>query len=93
MKLIIGMIILKIKLDSLLLIYLTILKKNSLNQFKLFYTYVHKGYFSSINGEMLPRVYSYKPRKRTSEKPTIMFDNVIRTGRTLKNERIHEEAL
>ena len=49
-----------------------------------FYNYVHKGYFSSINDEMLPRSYSYKPRKRTNEKPTIRFDNVIRTGRTLK---------
>ena len=33
---------------------------------------------------MLPRAYSYKPRKRTNEKPTIRFDNVIRTSRTLK---------
>lgn len=49
-----------------------------------FYNYVHKGYFSSINDEMLPRAYSYKPRKRTNEKPTIRFDNVIRTSRTLK---------
>ena len=49
-----------------------------------FYNYVYKGYFSSINDEMLPRAYSYKPRKRTNEKPTIRFDNVIRTGRTLK---------
>ena len=49
-----------------------------------FYNYVHKGYFSSINDEMLPIAYSYKPRKRTNEKPTIRFDNVIRTGRTLK---------
>ena len=32
-----------------------------------FYNYVHKGYFSSINDEMLPRAYSYKPRKRTNE--------------------------
>ena len=50
-----------------------------------FYNYVHKGYFSSINDEMLPRAYSYKPRKRTNEKPTIRFDNVIRFGRTLKD--------
>ena len=50
-----------------------------------FYNYVHKGYFSSINDEMLPRAYSYKPRKRTNEKPTIRFDNVIRYGRTLKD--------
>ncbi len=33
---------------------------------------------------MLPRAYSYKPRKRTNEKPIIRFDNIIRTGRTLK---------
>lgn len=49
-----------------------------------FYTYIHKGYFTSINDEMLPRAYSYKPRKRTNEKPTIRFDNVVRTGRTLE---------
>lgn len=49
-----------------------------------FYNYIHKGYFSNVNDEMLPRAYSYKPRKRKNEKPTIRFDNVIRTGRTLK---------
>lgn len=56
-----------------------------------FYTYVHKGYFSSINDEMLPRAYSYKPRKRTNEKPTIRFDNIIRTGRTLKDMKDYIE--
>lgn len=50
-----------------------------------FYNYVHKGYFTNINDEMLPRAYSYKPRKRTDEKPIIRFDNVIRTGRTIDN--------
>lgn len=50
-----------------------------------FYNYIHKGYFSSINDEMLPRAYSYKPRKRTNEKPIIRFDNIIRTGRKLEN--------
>lgn len=50
-----------------------------------FYNYVHKGYFTNINNEMLARAYSYKPRKRTNEKPTIRFDNIIRTGRTLEN--------
>ena len=50
-----------------------------------FYSYVHKGYFSSINDEMLPRAYSYKPRKRTEEKPVIRNDNVIRKGRLLKD--------
>lgn len=48
-----------------------------------FYNYIHKGYFSSINDEMLARAYSYKPRKRTNEKPTIRFDNIIKTGREL----------
>jgi IS30 family transposase len=33
---------------------------------------------------MLPRSYSYKPRKRKDEKPTIRFDNPARKGRTLK---------
>lgn len=50
-----------------------------------FYNYVHKGYFTSINDEMLPRAYSYKPRKRTDEKPVIRFDNMVRTGRSLEN--------
>ena len=50
-----------------------------------FYNYIHKGCFSSINDEMLPRAYSYKPRKRTNEKPVIRFDNIIRTGRKLEN--------
>lgn len=50
-----------------------------------FYNYVHKGYFTFINDEMLPRAYSYKPRKRTNEKPVIRFDNIIRTGRTLND--------
>ena len=68
---------------------ITHLFNNIKNEFpksiQTFYTYVHKGYFSSINDEMLPRAYSYKPRKRTNEKPTIRFDNIIRTGRTLKD--------
>ena len=67
---------------------ITHLFNNIKNEFpksiQTFYTYVHKGYFSSINDEMLPRAYSYKPRKRTSENSTIRFDNIIRTGRTLK---------
>ena len=50
-----------------------------------FYNYVHKGYFTFINDEMLPRAYSYKPRKRTNEKPVIRFDNIIRIDRTLKD--------
>lgn len=65
------------------------LLKNIENEFpksmQTFYNYVHKGYFTFINDEMLPRAYSYKPRKRTNEKPTIRFDNIVRTGRTLKD--------
>ena len=67
---------------------ITHLFNNIKNEFpksiQTFYTYVHKGYFSSINDEMLPRAYSYKPRKRTNENPTIRFDNIIRTSRKLK---------
>ena len=50
-----------------------------------FYTYVHKGYFNFINDEMLPRAYSYKPRKRTNEKSVVRFDSIIRTGRKLED--------
>ena len=79
---------------------ITHLFNNIKNEFpksiQTFYTYIHKGYFSNINDEMLPRAYSYKPRKRTNEKPTIRFDNVIRTNRTSKemNEYIelHPDA-
>lgn len=57
-----------------------------------FYNYVHKGYFTFINDEMLPRAYSYKPRKRTNEKPTIRFDNIIRTDRTLEDMNKYIES-
>ena len=61
-----------------------------------FYKYIHEGHFPSINDEMLPRAYSYKPRKRTGEEPKIRFDNTIRKGRTLNNLeeylKIHPEA-
>ena len=50
-----------------------------------FYNYIHNGYFSSINDKMLPKDYSYKPRKRTNEKPVIKSDNIVRTERKLEN--------
>lgn len=50
-----------------------------------FYKYIHKGYFSNINDEMLSRSYSYKPRKRKEEIPIIRNDNIIRKNRTLKD--------
>lgn len=50
-----------------------------------FYKYIHDGQFPSLNDEMLPRAYSYKPRKRTGEEPKIRVDNIIRKGRTLDN--------
>ena len=60
------------------------------------YNYIHKGYFLNVNDEMLPRAYSYKPRKRTNETPTIRFNNIVRTGRTLKEMeeyiKIHPNA-
>ena len=43
-----------------------------------FYKYVHKGYFSSINDEMLSRSFSYKPRKKKETVKTIKRDNVIK---------------
>ena len=46
-----------------------------------FYNYVHKGYFSSINDEMLSRSFSYKPRKKKEIVKTITRDNVIKNGR------------
>lgn len=61
--------------------------KNIENQFpksiQTFYTYVHKGYFSSINDEMLPRAFSYKPRKRTEQVPTVRNDNIVKKGRRM----------
>lgn len=50
-----------------------------------FYNYVHKGYFTSINDEMLPRSYSYKPRKRNDEQSQMRIQNSIRKGKTLEN--------
>lgn len=46
-----------------------------------FYKYVHKGYFPSINDEMLARSFSYKPRKKTEKIKTITKDNIIKKGR------------
>ena len=59
--------------------------KNIENEFpksiQSFYKYVHKGYFSSINDEMLARSFSYKPRKKKETIKTISKDNVIKKGR------------
>lgn len=48
-----------------------------------FYKYVHKGYFSSINDEMLARSFSYKPRNKSEKIKTITKDNVIKKGRRI----------
>lgn len=74
---------LKNKNQPILHLYNTI-EKEFPKSIQTFYNYVHGGYFSNINDEMLPRSYSYKPRKRKNEKPTIRFDNSARKGRTLK---------
>lgn len=59
--------------------------KNIENEFpksiQSFYKYVHKGYFSSINDEMLARSFSYKPRNKTEKIKTITKDNIIKKGR------------
>ena len=59
--------------------------KNIENEFpksiQSFYKYVHKGYFSSLNDEMLARSFSYKPRKQKETVKTINKDNIIKKGR------------
>lgn len=50
-----------------------------------FYKYVHSGYFSSINDEMLPRSFSYKPRTRKEKIKTISRDNIIKIGRRFED--------
>ena len=74
---------LKNKNQPILHLYNTI-EKEFPKSIQTFYNYVHRGYFSNINDEMLPRSFSYKPRKRKNEKPTIRYDNSVRKGRTLK---------
>jgi transposase, IS30 family len=60
--------------------------KNIENEFpksiQSFYKYVHKGYFSSINNEMLARSFSYKPRNKNNLK-TISKDNIVKKGRKI----------
>ena len=61
--------------------------KNIENEFpksiQSFYKYVHKGYFSSINDEMLARSFSYKPRNKNGKIKTITKDNIIKKGRKM----------
>ena len=61
--------------------------KNIENEFpksiQSFYKYVHKGYFPSINDEMLARSFSYKPRNKKKKIKTISKDNIIKKGRKI----------
>lgn len=61
--------------------------KNIKNEFpksiQSFYKYVHKGYFPSINDEMLARSFSYKPRNKKETIKTISKDNIIKKGRKI----------
>lgn len=50
-----------------------------------FYKYVHKGYFSSINDEMLARSFSYKPRNKIQKVKTITKDNIIKKSRRISD--------
>lgn len=59
------------------------IKKEFPKSIQTFYSYVHKGYFTSINDEMLPRAFSYKPRKRLEETTTIRNDNIIKKDRRM----------
>ena len=55
--------------------------KNIENDFpksiQTFYKYVHKGYFPSINDEMLARSFNYKPRNKKETVKTITKDNFV----------------
>jgi Transposase and inactivated derivatives, IS30 family len=63
--------------------------KNIENEFpksiQSFYKYVHKGYFPSINDEMLARSFSYKPRNKKETIKTISKDNIIKKGRRIND--------
>ena len=63
--------------------------KNIENEFpksiQSFYKYVHKGYFSSINDEMLARSFSYKTRNKKEKIKTISKDNIIKKGRKIED--------
>lgn len=50
-----------------------------------FYKYVHKGYFTSINDEMLARSFSYKPRNKVKKIKTITKDNIVKKGRRISD--------
>ena len=52
-----------------------------------FYNYVNKGYFSSINNEMLPRAFNFKPRKKNQEKKVVYVCNSI------KKDRLYEDFI
>lgn len=63
--------------------------KNIENEFpksiQSFYKYVHKGYFPSINDEMLARSFNYKPRNKKEIVKTISKDNIIKKGRKISD--------
>lgn len=50
-----------------------------------FYSYVKRGIFSSVNEEMLPRLYSFKPRKKKKDIRFIHNKSPIRIDRTFKD--------
>lgn len=60
-----------------------------------FYKYVHRGYFPSINDEMLARSFSYKKRekkKNYEEIVTIHRNSPLKKGRTIVNFEEYLEA-
>jgi IS30 family transposase len=56
-----------------------------------FYNYIHKGYFPSINDEMLARSFSYKIRIKQEIVKTISRESPIRNGRKFDDFKKHIE--
>ena len=50
-----------------------------------FYNYIHKGYFPSLNDEMLARSFSYKVRNKKEIVKTISRESPIRKGRKFED--------
>ena len=51
-----------------------------------FYSYVKRGIFSSVNEEMLPRLFSFKPRKKNRQQVNYIHNkSPIRVNRTFKD--------
>lgn len=51
-----------------------------------FYSYIERGIFPSVNSEMMPRMYSFKPRRKKNEKTVYIHEgSPIRKDRSYKD--------